>query len=240
MNKNRKESEKLIYEVMDILDPSGNNKEFWIDKFSSMSDAQFIKFLERPLSIFFQTGAFKEPSMDDIIKGLEHINVPLLEEVYLPYKYKDKNGRPIKTKECLVLYLNNKRMKQFLTTKNHIGIDTSMRSMKTGQLVGASKGGKNTDREIEATIMMGLENVVKELNRPRADSMNDKEIMEATIKTLGQISLNDLPSDIDDSISKNNLMFMFLGAQLMTNLVNEDYLLPYTINNKNRKVKRVD
>jgi hypothetical protein len=64
--------------------------------------------------------------------------------------------------------------------------------------------------------------------------------MNNTIKTLGQVSLADLPDDPDDSLGRTNLATMFIGAQLHTNLIGEDYLLPYTIKMKNKKIERVD
>ena len=41
MNKQRMEAEQLVYRVMDKLDPSEKNKEFWMAEFSKMSDDQF-------------------------------------------------------------------------------------------------------------------------------------------------------------------------------------------------------
>ena len=64
--------------------------------------------------------------------------------------------------------------------------------------------------------------------------------MNNTIKTTGQVSLKDLPEDLNDSLSKNLLSTYFLGAQLMSNLVNEDYMTPYTYLNKHKKIDRVD
>jgi hypothetical protein len=242
MYKERLETERMIYEVMDILDKSTgcDNKSFWMDKLGGMSDAQFKAYISKPFPFFYQVGAFKEPSMNDIIKALDHIGVPLLEEVYMPFKYKDKDGNPVKSQKCLVIYPCDKRMKQIITKKNKVSLDNSMRDMRTGQLTGASKGGRNSDHEVEAATLSGLDNLLKELSRPRGDAMVDKEIMNNTIKTLGQVSLADLPDDPTDSLGKNNLSMMFIGAQLYTNLVNEDYLLPYTLKMRDRKVERVD
>ena len=79
---------------------------------------------------------------------------------------------------------------------------------------------------------------MKEMSRSRADSMGDKSIMNNTINILGQVSLKDLPDDPTDSLSKNLLSAYFLGAQLMTNLVSEDYYLPHTLKMKSAKVTR--
>lgn len=238
MNAQRLKAERLIYEVMDILDKSGRNTDFWKEEFSKMSDAQFKSYISNDFPFYFQTGAFKEPSMKQIVQALDKINVPLLERLYMPYKYKDKNGRPMKTKECLVVYLPIKRMKQLLTKKNGMSISTKTRDMKTGLLTGIDKNGKESDREFESLAICGLDNSIKEFSRSRADSMNDKSVMNNTINNLGQVYLKDLPDDPTDSLSKNLLSTYFIGAQLYTNLVNEDYMTPYTMSLKQKKIER--
>ena len=241
MNKQRLEAERLIYSVMDKMDPSGANKEYWMNEFNNLSDEQFKKYISRPYWAFFQTGAFaKEPSMDNIRASLKLLGVPLLEELYLPYKYKDKNGNPIKSKKCLVLYLNIKRMKQILTKKNKTTIDESARDMKTGQLTSDSKGGRVSDHEFESLQLSSLDATTKEMSRARADAMADKDIMNNTIKNLGQVRQSDLVGDRSDSIARNNLFVAFMGAQLMTSLVGSEYMTPYTLQERSRKVTRVD
>ena len=241
MNQQRLTCERLIYKIMDILDPSGKNKDFWVEEFSKMSDEQFKKYITGHYPLYFQTGAFKEPSIKQITDALDEINVPLLESVYLPYKYKDKDGNPIKTKPCLVVYYHEKRMKQLLTKKNSSSISANTRDMKTGLLTGVDKNGKESDREFESLAVSGLMKTAEELSRPRADSMDDKNLMNNIIKNLGQVTLEELPEDIDDSLSKNLLNAYFIGAQLYTNIVEKDaYLLPYTVKDKELKINRVD
>ena len=77
MTKERLAAEELVYKTMDILDPSGANTDYWKDQFSSMSDAQFVKYISQNFPFYYQTGAFKEPSMDQITKALKHIKAPL-------------------------------------------------------------------------------------------------------------------------------------------------------------------
>lgn len=241
MNKQRLEAERLIYTVMDKVDPSGKNKEYWINEFSNLTDEQFKKYISRPYWAFIQCGFLeKEPKMDDIRAALKVLKVPLVESVYMPYKYKNKDGKPLKTKPCLVLYLNIKRMKQLLTKKNKNTLDMTGRDMKTGQLTGQSKGGRVSDHEFESFQLSGLDKASIEMSRSRADSMEDKETMYNTIKNTGMVYLKDLKKSKNDSIAKNNLYAAFIGAQMMTSLVGEDYYTPYTLKDKQKKISRID
>ena len=70
--------------------------------------------------------------------------------------------------------------------------------------------------------------------------MEDKSVLNNTINVLGQVYLDDLPDDPSDSLSKNLLSAYFIGAQLYTNLVNEEYCTPYTLSLKNKKIERED
>ena len=240
MNQQRLKAERLVYQVMDQLDPSGRNSDFWKAEFAKMNDDQFKKYISGNFPFYFQTGAFKEPTMDQISKALDILKVPLLESVYMPFKYKDANGRPMKTKPCMVVYIHMKRMKQLLTKKNGMSIDTKTRDMRTGLLTGVDKNGKESDHEFESLAISGLYDTMKEMSRSRADAMEDKSVMNNTIKTTGYVSVKDLPEDINDSLSKNLLSTYFIGAQLMSNLVNQEYMVPYTYLNKQKKINRVD
>lgn len=239
MNKARKETEELVCSVMDALDPTGSNSEFYTNLFSKMTDEQFLKFIGKRLPFRFQSRLFKiEPKMDNINKALDILKVPLMETLDLNYLYKNKEGKSIQSLECPVVYLNLKKMKQFITKKNSIHTDMSKRDMKTGRLIDDSKGGQTSDREFESLAIEGLTKTMEELARPKADSIKAKNMMYSSISTTGQVSTKDYVVDIDDSLAKNLLNVYLIGSQLNSNLINQDYLLPYTIANRTRKVER--
>ena len=236
----------MILKVMEILDNPKENKgeapnvDFWVRQFASMNDQQFKEFVCKPFSLYYQTSGLRhEPQMKDILKALDNIKVPLMEEVYMPYKYKSQDGKPIKSKQCLVLYIHMKRMKQLLSKKNGMSITAKIRDSRTGLLTGKDKNGRESDREFEALATSGLTDTMREFSRSRADSMDDKSRLNSLIKTMGQASLKELDNDPADSLSKNLLSTYFIGAGLMTNLVNAEYMTPYTRKAKRMKVERV-
>lgn len=239
MNKERKQVEILTYKVFDELDPTGKNTSYYKELFGSMDDSQFKRFIARPLCFRFHARPFEiEPSMDQISKGCEILGITLLDKVCMPYIYKNADGVPVNSMECLTGPLPIKKMKQFVTKKNAMSVDISQRDMKTGLLVSFDKNGKTSDREMEALALMGLDNIMKELSTYRADSMIGKGNMHLNLSIDGQVSLEDIPIDHGDSLSKNFLNAYLLGAYVNSNIINEGYYLPKTIKDKPTTVKR--
>lgn len=233
-------AKKIILDTMSILDKSGVNTEYYKEKLSSMSDAQFYKFASLNFPYRFQYTPFKvEPKMDDAKEACDYLGVPLFEKVRLPYYYKNKDGVPVNSKECLVGYIIHKRVQQFISKKNSMSTDISSRDMKTGLLTSHDKNGKSSDREIESMAVLGLENTMKEFSRHKADSMKAKNAMYNMINTTGDVNLADVPVDPDDSLSKNLMNVYLLGAMINSNMLNQDYYLPYTLKQKKKQIVRM-
>lgn len=239
MNPKRKKAEELIYKTMDTLDKTGMNTAYYKEKFSKMNDTEFQKWATQPLPIRFHTKPFEvEPTMSDIEEALNNLGTPLLEKVALPYLYINKQGEPVWSKEAMVIYIHIKKMKQFITKKNSTPLSIENRDMKTGLLVSHDKGGKSSDREMEAMTVMGMDQTMKEFSTYRADYMDAKSIAYQTITTTGKLSQSDLDLSNRDSLSKNLLNAYLIGSLLNSNIVNMDYMLPATIENKQRKTTR--
>lgn len=239
MNAQREKAEALIYEVMDKLDKQEYNSAYYKALFAKMSDAEFLKFCKRNLPFRFHTKPFVvEPKMYDIEDALKVLKVPLLEKVALPYLYIDKNGDPVWSKKAMVIYIHIKKMKQFITKKNSTPSSIDNRDMKSGLLVSFDKGGKTSDREMEALAVMGLDKTMEEMATWRADYMDAKSIAYQTISTLGKVSEKDIPIDDMDSIAKNTLNSYLVSSLLNTNILNNDYMLPKTLADKKAKVVR--
>jgi hypothetical protein len=238
-NPARKKAEKLIYDYFDAVDKTKANGDYYRNLFSKMSDAQFKKFISKRFPYKFQNKPFViEPSMSDAVDGLDVLGVPLLEKVYQPHLYRNKDGKPVASKKCMVVWVHAKKMKQFISKKNSMSVEIDERDMRTGLLVNFDKNGKTSDREFEALAIMGLDNTIEEFSRSRADSMKAKDLAYSTIATLGKVSKEDVPVDQDDSLSKNMLNVYMLGAGINSNLVNQDLYLPITIANRRNKVER--
>lgn len=239
MNKQREQVEMLVYKVMDALDPSGTNSSHYKEKFANMTDAQFNKFLKTTFPFRFHSRPFEiEPTMKNIKKAANVLGVPLTEKVALPYLYESSNGKPVYSKECLVIYTNIKKMKQFITKKNSMSLNINDRDMRTGLLNNVDKNGKMSDREFESLIVNNSPDTIKEFSRIRADAMEQKSQALNSINLTGTLSLDDIHAENDEVLSRNMLDTYFTGAQLKTNLISDTYELNSTIKNRQRSTER--
>ena len=233
MNAKRQKAEELIYKVFDAVDKTHTNSDYYKKLFSSMSDSDFEKFCKRRLPLRFHIKVFDvEPKMPDIVNAFKVLGKPLLEKVKLPHVY-EKDGVPIESEECLVIYIHLKRMKQMATKKNHASINIEKRDMKTGLLTSDDKGGKETDREFESLATMGLDYTMDEFARAKADSIEAMDQMSAAILAKGYVEDADITVASDDSLGKNLMNVYLMGAHIHSNLVDIDYMNPLTAKNRN-------
>lgn len=239
LKEQREQAEMIIYKVFDTVDTTKTNSDYYRKLFANMSDEDFFNFCKRRLPFRFHNELFKvEPKMHEIIDGFKVLNKPLLEKVNLPHYYVNKDGVPVSSKECLVIYIHMKRMKQMLTKKNSTAINIEKRDMKTGLLTGEDKGGKETDKEFESLATMGLEYTMDEFARPKADAMSAMTQMSNVIMSKGFVSQSDLQISKDDSLGKNMLNVYLMGAHIHSNLVDIDYMTPHTAKNKQQQIVR--
>lgn len=235
IKKARKECEALIYKVMDRLDQTGQNTEWYKKKFAKMSDSQFKSFFEQDFPLKFQTKVFEiDPKMEDIIATLRDIlHVPVLESLNMPFLYKDKDGRAVKTKDILVVYLPLKRLKQMVQKKQGFSVNISKRDYRTGLLIDVDKNGNSTDREFESLVVYGLDDTISELSTYRADAMEAKTKFYAEINAKGMVSQKEVEVEKQDSIARNLISSYLLGCHINSNLINVDSYLPRTLKKKN-------
>lgn len=225
--KARKQVEERIYKVLDILDPSHKNSDFYKHKFARYSDKEFIEFFKQDFTIKYQVEVFKtEPTMEKIKKALDYLKVPMLERMRIPNLYKDEDGNAPYTKEVLVVYTPCMKMQQFNIKKSSMSTDISKRSMTDGLLMMQDKNGNTSDREFESLVVIGAEKTMKELSTIRADSMTAKGTAINKIATTGILSQKDYEVTREEALARNKLNVYFLGAGLNSNLINEgDYLI---------------
>lgn len=231
--KQRAEVEELIYKFFDAVDKSHTNSDYYKKLFADMSDEQFLKMMKAkfPFKLHYRPSVV-EPTMKDAENGLKVLGVPMLEKINMAFLYEDKDGRPVKSQECLVGYVHHKKVQQMITKKNKWAAEITNRDLKTGRLKNADKGSGTSEREFEALTTFGLDKTMEEFMKPKADAMLAKNVMYSNIASTGMVRLEDLPNEIDDSLAKNLMNVFMIGAHLNSNLMNQDNFTPYTLKNQ--------
>ena len=238
--KDRQEIEELIYKVYDTIDKTHTNSDYYKNIFSKMSDEEFYKFFERRLPLRFHEDAFKiQPKMYEIVDAFKIIDKPLLERVNFPHIYVNSNGKPVQSKECMVIYIHIKRMKQMLSKKNNASMRVGKRDMRTGLLMQEDKAAKETDREFESLASYGLDYTMDEFRTVKADAMQASAEMIATIVDKGSVSQNDYAVTKVDGLARNMLNVYLLGAGIYSNLIDREYMTPLTAKNKTKRIERM-
>ena len=238
--KDRQEIEELIYKVYDTIDKTHTNSDYYENIFSKMSDEEFYKFFERRLPLRFHEDAFKiQPKMYEIVDAFKIIDKPLLERVNFPHIYVNSNGKPVQSKECMVIYIHIKRMKQMLSKKNNASMRVGKRDMRTGLLMQEDKAAKETDREFESLASYGLDYTMDEFRTVKADAMQASAEMIATIVDKGSVSQNDYAVTKVDGLARNMLNVYLLGAGVYSNLIDREYMTPLTAKNKQKRIERM-
>ena len=231
----RKRCEERVYKAMKIVDPTGQNTEYYKRKFASMSDQEFYEFFNQDFPLKFQTKVFEiDPKITQIMDLLGFLGVPVLEKVAMPFLYTNKNGEPVSTQPVLVVYLPIKRLKQMVQKKTGYSVNISKRDYRTGLLIDTDKNGNSTDREFESLVVMGFDQTLRELATYRADAMVAKSEAYNYVNNTGRFSMKDVPVENEDSIARNLISAYLLGGHLKSNLVMPagDFL-PRTLKKKN-------
>ena len=231
----RKEIETDIYEMLDDLDPSGENTKRMKAFFGTMSDTAFYRYMERFYSSdnMNYTVAYlpydNPVNMDFIHKLFKKYNVPLYEYVYEPYLNEDVDDPPRSVHKILVVDVPVKRLKQMVINKTHMAVNPTKIDARTGQVTGHDKVARTTTPELYSMIVQNQYHAAKEQYGPLGDNTKAAFEMIRIIQRDGEVELKDIPDDPTDKVALDTVGYYLYGAGLATNLLDETgYVLPIT------------
>jgi hypothetical protein len=168
---NRKQTEKEIMDLMDMLDPSGFNRKKYEQIFKDMSDRDFKEYMTKiskgEATLVFFAPLDKEPKLTtrkllDIGKKLD---IPFFERLIVSG---EKGAPDYETEiEYLVIDLPIKRQSQNLVKKISVPDHNKSIDQLVYQPTGESKGAKVSYPELQILVSMGLEHSIDELIRFR-------------------------------------------------------------------------
>ena len=222
----RKKVMDKITKVYTYLDRTGENLNYQLGYWNSMSDVKFMKEMKAFLNDEKANFTLEvlpnknEPSLKDIKDALKSIGVPENEYVYFPHL----GG--IRTKHKVpVGYVHIKRLQQILSKKNTYTLDISKRNAKTGQVTGESQIARISDLETTALTAIGAESALKEFLGPRADDSRAKNKMYADIGNFGYVSQADIPNSLEEKQTLNTVSDYLTAAGLDNDLLTDNRVL---------------
>lgn len=234
----RKKMEDLLYSTLAIVDPTKGNVEKYKAKLAHLSNDQFDKFFKELFNskhpyITLDVIDFERIiKMDNVIKALEHIDVPLFEYVAMPYTNMDKENPVVTPIPVFVGWTHVKRTQQTTLKKNTASTSIAKRSALTNQVIGEDKNARDSDAENFALTTMGVKDTIREFMGPRADDQTMKKEMYNQIATHGYATLNSLTDDVSNKHTLNTIDRMYIAMCLKTDWVNKGLVLQSTLNKK--------
>ena len=234
----RKQMEKLVYDTFDALDKTKSNTKKYKAMFSAMSDTQFDKFFkilfsDPDLYLILNICDYEiDLTMKDIEEAAEVIDIPLYERVAFPHYTMNKDQVVVSKEAVPVGYCHVKRTQQTVAKKNGLSTSIDTRSSLTGQVTGNDKNGRESDLENSMLISLGMTEVLKELNGPRADDPVMKQQMYTAINNDGFVRLEDLESDVANKVTLNTVNTFLLGMGINSDLVTKGLMLKKTLDSE--------
>lgn len=229
---NRSAIEKLIYDVMEKLDPSGRNVSKYKDMLEHLDDKEFEKWMKHFLEdeneqfIIDIVEYENDLSLENCENAAKVLGIPLSERVFMPHLTMDKKNAIVSKEKCIVGYINTKRTQQLLYKKNGLAVSNERTSHLTGQVIGDDEHGRNSDIEAAMLISLGADKILQEFHGPRADDVVMRREISQQIAEKGFVSLEDLHNDPRNKTTLNTVGMYLLTMGLDHSLLGESPILP--------------
>lgn len=227
----RKKIEETIYKTFEKLDKSGLNTKKYQEKFKSMSNDAFEKYMkvflnDKKRNFYLEVLPNKNaPKIKDVKEALDYIGVPFSEYVY--YRHDGNKDDPIRTRyKVPVLLVSMRRLQQCLSKKNTYSLDVDKRNIKTDTVTGDERIARISDAENYCLLTYKDDSkTLKEFLGCRADSRDARQTMYKEISKQGYFYLKDLPNDITKKQSLNTVNTLLIGAGIDNDLLVPDNLI---------------
>jgi hypothetical protein len=240
MNKLRKEMMEYIIKLSNDMDPSGKNAKRYQGYFEPMADKEFFKFMKTFMEDEDINGlnfkiAYTPYEDTRPVEFYEKVatsrGVKMEETVYMPFlNNSSKEEAFASTQQIFTGYVPVKRLAQRAMKKNASSTSITDRNMETGQVKDEDKNGRVSDVEVSALLAQNQYHTAIEYMNPRADDMQMKRQMLTAIREKGEVSLEELDSDVMNKVALNTMNYYVLGSGLNTNIIESSGLvLPITL-----------
>ena len=217
----RKKIEAYILSSLKLLDRHTDiNQKYWKDKFASMSDADFDKFMhyikEKKTNIHMFVPPLKVTLKNaELVDAAHKLGVKLMHRIWMT----DPNTgmKYLTPEEYMVVQLPVRRQQQYLDEKISVPDNDKTIDGLTGQVTGDSKACAITNPEIQIMQARNLNSSLFEFVNVRGGNINSYAEFKRALEETGSVSLNSL----DPS---NRTRVAVMGGVLLTAMMIENNL----------------
>ena len=192
----RAKIESMIYETMQIVDPSGDNTKRWQNLFGGMDDKQFTVFMDHLKKGECQLNVVmpnmkKVPKVPNLVKAAEKVGLKLAHRLWLPDKTRP-GKKYLTNEEYLVLELPIRRAQQEWDKKLQVPSRDTHVDALTGQVIMDDKACHLSTPEIQSLSTRGLTATLQELVRVRGGDINAYGDFKRQLEESGEASMKSL------------------------------------------------
>ncbi len=218
----RKKTEEYILSYINKIDPSGENKKIYTEKFKTMSDEDFEAMIfgieQGSVNLAVVSPNFSHVKLDvqrnlDIAKELGH---HFFQRVHMPAK----DGLPayLTPIPYLIIDLPMRRQAQLLDKKISIPEDNNSVDDLTGQPTGKSKGAKISYPEVQVMAALGLDHSLTEFLKYRGGDEKGFNAMNTMISRTGGVSMKAIEPFAGEVKATSALRAVLTAMHLKTTL----------------------
>lgn len=213
----RKQIEAFILKYVNKIDPSGENKRFYEERFVTMTDKDIEKLISGRLPIFMPNGwKVKIDHFKNIEIGRE-LGYEFRQHLFLT---DPRTGVCAKTKyKHMILELPVRRQSQMIDKKISIPEHSRTIDKTTGQVVGPSKGSSFSFPQTYVLYGKGYDATLHEFLVARGGDIKAGQVIDRNIRATGHSSLKFEGSDRTRVKSTQTTGVIFQSMHLGSNLI---------------------
>lgn len=191
----RAKIESRIYQIMNDLDPEGDNTKRWKEFFKGMNDTKFAEFMELIRKKEYQMNIImpnmKKPlRIPNLLKAAEHLGLKIAHRLWLTDKV---TGRKYLTNEkFMVMTLPIRRAQQEWDKKLSVPSRDKTIDSLTGQVMGDDRAAAISHIEFQSLDVRGLKNTMIELMRVRGGDVTAYGDFKRQMQETGRVTLESL------------------------------------------------
>lgn len=170
MNEKRKKAQAKILSIVNAMDKSGMNNEYYTKLFDSLSDKEFEAYMirirdKKDILPFYAANMISKIKVKDLVRVAKSINLELFERIRMYDPITDSYY--LTPHKQMIVQLPVRKMSQFVEHKLSVAEGDSKIDVLSGQVCKPDQAGSISQIEIQTLYARGLKSTIRELAKYR-------------------------------------------------------------------------